>query len=158
MLSISNPGSLHPPRVHHCCEFGFYQPDKKATHLNNIKELLMDESQMYYTQWKKPVSKDCTWFGFIHKTFWKRQNYWDRKVTSACKLLFTPNYFRSIQIDMWVSECVKLLSCVWLFAAPWTVAYQAPPSMGFSRQEYWSGLPFPSPGDLPDPEFSFISF
>ena len=36
-------------------------------------------------------------------------------------------------------------------ANPWTVAYQAPPSMGFSRQEYWSGLPFPSPGDLPDP-------
>ena len=35
--------------------------------------------------------------------------------------------------------------------APCTVAYQAPPSMGFSRQEYWSGLPFPSPGDLPDP-------
>ena len=33
---------------------------------------------------------------------------------------------------------------------PWTVAYQAPRSMGFSRQEYWSGLPFPSPGDLPD--------
>ena len=46
---------------------------------------------------------------------------------------------------------VKFLSCVWLFATPWTVAYQAPPSMGFSRQEYWSGLPFPSPGDLPDP-------
>ena len=34
---------------------------------------------------------------------------------------------------------------------PWTVAHQAPPSMGFSRQEYWSGLPFPSPGDLPNP-------
>ena len=34
---------------------------------------------------------------------------------------------------------------------PWTVAYQAPPSLGFSRQEYWSGLPFPSPGDLPNP-------
>ena len=46
---------------------------------------------------------------------------------------------------------VKSLSCVRLFAAPWTVAYQASPSMGFSRQEYWSGLPFPSPGDLPDP-------
>ena len=40
---------------------------------------------------------------------------------------------------------VKLLSSVRLFATPWTVAYQAPPSMGFSRQEYWSGLPFPSP-------------
>ena len=43
------------------------------------------------------------------------------------------------------------LSRVRLFATPWTVAYQALPSMGFSRQEYWSGLPFPSPGDLPDP-------
>ena len=43
---------------------------------------------------------------------------------------------------------VKSLSPVGLFATPWTVAYQAPPSMGFSRQEYWSGLPFPSPGDL----------
>ena len=41
--------------------------------------------------------------------------------------------------------------CVWLFAALWTIAHQAPLSMGLSRQEYWSGLPFPSPGDLPDP-------
>ena len=40
----------------------------------------------------------------------------------------------------------KLLSRIWLFATPWTVTYQAPPSMGFSRQEYWSGLTFPSPG------------
>ena len=46
---------------------------------------------------------------------------------------------------------VKSLSHVRLFATPWTVAYQAPPSMGFSRQKYSSGLPFPSPGDLPDP-------
>ena len=43
------------------------------------------------------------------------------------------------------------LSRVQLFAIPWTVAHQAPLSMGFSRQGYWSGLPFPSPGDLPDP-------
>ena len=46
---------------------------------------------------------------------------------------------------------MKSLSCVQLFATPWTAANQAPPSMGFSRQEYWSGLPFPSPGDLPNP-------
>ena len=46
---------------------------------------------------------------------------------------------------------MKSLSRVRLFATLWTVADQAPPSMGFSRQEYWSGLPFPSPGDLPDP-------
>ena len=43
---------------------------------------------------------------------------------------------------------VKLLSHVRLFATPWTIAYQAPPSMGFPRQEYWSGLPFPSPGNF----------
>ena len=45
----------------------------------------------------------------------------------------------------------KLLSHVGLFATPWTVARQPPLSMEFSRQEYWSALPFPSPGDLPDP-------
>ena len=53
-------------------------------------------------------------------------------------------------VSEWVSEWVKSLNHVRLFAAPWTVVYQAPPSMGFSRQEYWSGLPFPSPGNLPD--------
>ena len=46
---------------------------------------------------------------------------------------------------------VKSLSRVRLFETPWTVSYQAPPSMGFSRQECWSGLPFPYPGDFPDP-------
>ena len=46
---------------------------------------------------------------------------------------------------------MKLLSRVRLFATPWTVAHQAPPSMEFSREEYWSGLPFPSPGDPPYP-------
>ena len=54
-----------------------------------------------------------------------------------------------------VSQCHVLshFSCVQLFAAPWTVACQAPLSMGFSRQAHWSGLPlFHSPGDLPDPE------
>ena len=48
------------------------------------------------------------------------------------------------------SEIAQSLSLVQLFATPWTVAHQAPPSMEFSRQEYWSGLPLPSPGDLPD--------
>ena len=46
---------------------------------------------------------------------------------------------------------MKSFSHVRLFATLWTVAHQAPPSMGFSRHEYWSGLLFPSPGDLPDP-------
>ena len=49
---------------------------------------------------------------------------------------------------------VQSLSRVRLLATPWTVACRAPPSMGFSRQEYWSGVPFPSPRDLPDPNLS----
>ena len=57
--------------------------------------------------------------------------------------------FPALTFDMSVKVKVKSLSHVWLFATLWTVAYQAPPSVGFSRQEYWSGLPFPSPGDLP---------
>ena len=57
---------------------------------------------------------------------------------------FEPGLF-----DLKVKE--MLLSHVPLFATQWTVAHQAPLSMGFSRQEYWSGLPFPSPGDLPNP-------
>ena len=52
---------------------------------------------------------------------------------------------------------VKSLSCVQLFATPWTVDYQGPLSMGFFRQEYWSGLPFLSPGDLPNPGIKFGS-
>ena len=51
------------------------------------------------------------------------------------------------------SACMRaqLLSHVQLCVSPWAVVCQAPPSMGFSRQGYWSGLPFPPPGDLPDP-------
>ena len=64
-----------------------------------------------------------------------------------------PNLFRNLiyYVESIVIVIVKSLSRVRLFATPWTVANGAPPSMGFSRQEYWSGLPFPSPGDLPDP-------
>ena len=47
--------------------------------------------------------------------------------------------------------CACVLSHVWPFVTTWTVACQAPLSMELSRQEYWSGLPFPTPGDLPDP-------
>ena len=63
-------------------------------------------------------------------------------LVSVEPLLYLPLYER---------KKVKVKSLSRLFVTPWTVAYQAPPSMGFSRQECWSGLPFPSPGDLPDP-------
>ena len=64
-----------------------------------------------------------------------------------CAGLLVVSTYRSYFL---ISE-VKSLSRIRLFATPWTVAYQASLSMGFSRQEYWSGLPFPSPGDLPNP-------
>ena len=61
------------------------------------------------------------------------------------------DFSSSLKNQEQVKVKVKSLSHVRLFATPWTVANQAPLSMGFSRQEYWSGLLFPSPGDLPDP-------
>ena len=62
-----------------------------------------------------------------------------------------PQYFPVYICVCIKSSQMKSLSRVRLFATPWTIGYQAPPSMGLSRQEHWSGLPFPSPGDLPDP-------
>ena len=59
---------------------------------------------------------------------------------------------------MYLCMYVCVLSCVWFFATPWTIACLAPLSMGFPRQEYWSGLPFPPLEDLPDPGIELISF
>ena len=76
----------------------------------------------------KAFPRPCPFFGSLIKHSW----WW-----------LTPLlYYR---------ERKRVLSCVRLFVTPWTVACQAPLSMGFSRQEYWSGLPLPSPGELPDP-------
>ena len=65
-----------------------------------------------------------------------------------------PGLSQSYFLNLTVSyEGCAVLSCfsLLLFATPWTVAHQAPLSTGFFRQEHWGGLPFPSPGDLPDP-------
>ena len=62
----------------------------------------------------------------------------------------TPGTILSVSRTLCVCMC-ESLSCVQLFVTPWTVAHQARLSMGFPRQKYWSGLLFPSPGDLPDP-------
>ena len=71
---------------------------------------------------------------FTRLLWWWVHEFWGKRV-------FTQNIYRA-------KVKVKSLSRVWLFATPWTVAYQPPLSMGFSRQEYCSGLTFPSPGDL----------
>ena len=67
---------------------------------------------------------------------------------------FIPHYVNDTQKGLMLCSIkvkVKWFSHAQLFGTPWTVAYQASLSMGFSRQEYWSGLPFPPPGDLPNP-------
>ena len=87
---------------------------------------------------------------FIILQMLKHYKMWTQKFNTKWEkcLILTPN-------SVW--KWVKLLSRVRLFATPWTVGYQAPSSMEFSRQEYWSGLPFPSPGDLPNPGIEFGS-
>ena len=69
-------------------------------------------------------------------------------LSSACSI-FSSESFQSNRRHVCV--CAPSLSRVRLFSTPWTVACQAPLSKGFSRQEYWGELPFPSPGDLPNP-------
>ena len=81
-------------------------------------------------------------------------------ISSSALLIREPRWihsvflFSSVTTSLSPTCCVRVLwkcwsfSHVWLFATPWTAARQAPLSMEFSRQEYWSGLPFPSPGDL----------
>ena len=77
------------------------------------------------------------------------------KLLSRVRLFATPwtvaKLLSRVRLFVTPWTVAKLLSRVRLFATPWTVAYQASPSMGFSRQEYQSGLPFPSPEDVPNP-------
>ena len=68
----------------------------------------------------------------------------------SCMYIY--EYIMTISININCHHVVKSLSRVQLFVIPWTVAYQAPPSTEFSRQEYWSGLPLPSPGIFPTQE------
>ena len=114
--------------------------------------------------WKSPDSAKPFYLNFRGLLYWLRAGI---KLGFLC-FFFTFNYpmlFLGILIRQTPRECstwsfkyihtwseVKLPSRVRLFATPWTVACQTPPSMEFSRQGYWSGLPFPSPGDLPHPE------
>ena len=80
----------------------------------------------------------------------------ESEVTQSCPILcnlreYAVHGILQARILQWVKVKVKSPSCVWLIVTPWTVACQAPLSLGFSRQEYWSGLPCASPGDLPNP-------
>ena len=95
------------------------------------------------------ATQENKFFRFSLNTF---NLYKELQISKICllkQLKHNEKYKLESQIIMKLK--VKLLSCIRLFQTPWTVAHQAPPSTGFSRQECWSRLPFPSPGDLPDP-------
>ena len=64
--------------------------------------------------------------------------------------MFTNHYEKMLTSILVCAHMLSHFSCDRVFATLWTITHQAPLSMGFSRQEYWSGLPFPPPGDLPD--------
>ena len=102
--------------------FFSYPKKKKKKKLPELSQILRDST----LSWRK-----------------RERKVRDREVRDGCE---------EINCQVWKMMVVlKLLSCVRLFVTPGTVAHQAPLSMQFSRQEYWSGLPFPSPGDLPNP-------
>ena len=90
-------------------------------------------------------------------------NSWGRKESDTAEQLnwteLKPVSGWAFQLLVCVCSCVcaQLLSHVWLFQILWTVAHQAPLSMRFPRQDYWRGLPFPPPVDLPDPGIKLVS-
>ena len=73
------------------------------------------------------------------------------EITNTVALHFMLNRLNTKCVRVREKRCAQLLSRVQIFVTPWTVACQAPLCMGFSRQEYWNELPFPSPGDLLNP-------
>ena len=89
---------------------------------------------------------------FAWRILWTEEpgGQWFKRVRLNNNIWF--NVLSNTLIRHNICACVlSHFSGVWLFATLWTIARQAPPSMGFSRQEYWGGLPFPLPGDFPDP-------
>ena len=82
-----------------------------------------------------------------------RQKGWNHAFFFRIWLVFNSCIYLEIYwtVSPWFACMISHFSCIWLFATPWTVDCHAPLSMGLPRQEYWSRLPFPSPGDLLDP-------
>ena len=88
---------------------------------------------------------------YIYHRSWMINKKKENCTFSLCPCFGSLQAFVSLPVSLLIHSSVCVLSHVWLFAALWTVACQVPLSLGFSSQEYWSRLSFPSPGDLPDP-------
>ena len=95
------------------------------------------------------VAEEGFWGGSLHPDIWGTWCVYDSFLGPFHHGVYLPKATATTSL---VHACVlSHFSRVWLFVTPWTVAHQAPLSMGFPRLEYWSRLPFPSPGDLPEP-------
>ena len=106
------------------------------------------ESRLVYNKYDSLFSFAWDWFRNVHvKQFWPKwhEGKFSRDVQERSILILERVYKRKGRVRMLIAQ-----SCL-TFVTPWTVARQAPLSMGYPRQEYWSGLPFPSPEGLPDP-------
>ena len=104
--------------------------------------------QQFHFQWiylEAESLRDICTLMVIEELFIIVQKYKHLRCLSEAEWINKMCYIHKVKVK------VKSLSRVRLFANPWMVTYQAPRSTGFSRQEYWSGLPFPFPGDLPNP-------
>ena len=102
----------------------------------------------FFHLWFSSGSKDDSWKTVERKfkihTIWKVNSF--QFSEKKCVIVFIWSCI-SVNKDLFV---LSRFSRVWLFVIPWTAAHQTPLTMEFSRQEYWSGLPFPTPGDLPN--------
>ena len=115
----------------------------KNPRVSRRKEILKIRSEINAKETKETIAK-------INKAkswFFEKINKLDKPLARLIKKEREKNQINKIRNE----NEKKSLSCVRLFASPWTVAYQVPPSMGFSRQEYWRGLPFPSPAESSRP-------
>ena len=115
----------------------------KVTYTRILWSSLLSLNSSHVSEW---------WCGKTHQ---RMTSYWCQSLREV-NLKMSYNS-RASELKLLLMQPVKLLSRVRLFEIPWTVAYQVPPFMEFSRQKYWSGLPFPPPEDLPDPRIKPVS-
>ena len=113
--------------------------------------------------WHPQCSAACSHpIHFRQTSFNYRRNYLVNNMQRLKKVhtvsfIYLKRYLITLQTQYLSKEHTAIMYSVQLFATLWTVAHKASLSMGFSRQEYWCGLPFPSPGNLPDPGIKFMS-
>ena len=120
------------------CQTGIRSDVQRQTNLR-----LSQTSWLVLEKWHVTPVLDIHWENICF-LFFRLHSYTDY-ASLICIVCGKPSHSYKYDSFDYIKGCKN-----WTWT-PWTVAYQAPPSMGFSRQEYWSGLPFPSPGDLPDP-------